>query len=154
MAMDLSKLGTGPRRKRTSMGLKRSRAHLEQLSSRSSSDSDDSRVEEGVSWIYFCFLFAFDVAMMVINTVVWAFASVFLYLFSKVHDALLFKLVGANYLYNVSWEDPRVDRESLKLTERDHVLTIASACKPQRTVLRNMLIIAWQGAAALPSGVL
>jgi hypothetical protein len=112
------------------MGLKRSRAHLERLSSRSSSDSDDSRVmEDGVSWVYFCFLFVFDVAMMAINTVVWAFAGVFLFLFSKVHDALLFKLVGANYLYNVSWEDPRVDRESLDLSERDHVLTIASACK-------------------------
>eukprot|EP00045_Choanoeca_perplexa_P010355 m.104489 g.104489 ORF g.104489 m.104489 type:complete len:796 (+) comp15248_c1_seq1:83-2470(+) len=128
MDQDLTKLGAGPRRKRTSMGLKRSRAHLERISSRSSSDSDDSRVENGVSWVFFCFLFAFDIVMMGINAIVWAFAGVFLFFFSKVHDVLLFKLVGANYLYNVSWEDPRVDRESLNLSERDHVLTIASAC--------------------------
>eukprot|EP00730_Choanoeca_flexa_P014351 TRINITY_DN6247_c0_g1_i1.p1 TRINITY_DN6247_c0_g1~~TRINITY_DN6247_c0_g1_i1.p1 ORF type:complete len:797 (+),score=240.53 TRINITY_DN6247_c0_g1_i1:45-2435(+) len=128
MDQDLTKLGSGPRRKRTSMGLKRSRAHLERLS-RTSSDSEDSSVAaESVSWLYFGFLFCFDIFMIGFNTVIWAFASVFLFLFSKVHDALLFKLVGNNYLYNVSWEDPRVDRETLNLTERDHVLTIASAC--------------------------
>ena len=117
------------------MGLKRSRAHLERMS-RSSPDGDD-KAEETISWVYFFFLFGFDVAMMVINTVVWAIAGVVLWGFSKVHDKLLMKLVGANYLYNVSWEDPRVDRETLNLSERDHVLTIASAGEPSWCGLKS-----------------
>lgn len=40
---------------------------------------------------------------------------------------ILHRIVGFHYIYNVSWEDPRTDGNALKLTEADHVLTIASA---------------------------
>mmetsp|Transcript_24465 Transcript_24465/g.61929 ORF Transcript_24465/g.61929 Transcript_24465/m.61929 type:complete len:821 (-) Transcript_24465:1909-4371(-) len=42
-------------------------------------------------------------------------------------DKLLFSLLGKTYVYNVSWEDPRVERQVLDLGRQDHVLTIASA---------------------------
>jgi hypothetical protein len=133
---DLSKLGTGPRRKRASRGLHKTRAHLAKHRSRTSSvDSEEnggsgggSMVKDYVTWLAFLFWLAYDVVFIVVNSVVWSIASVVLWIFSKVHDRILMQLVGTNYLYNVSWEDPRVDRESLNLTENDHVLTIASAC--------------------------
>jgi S-adenosylmethionine-diacylglycerol 3-amino-3-carboxypropyl transferase len=40
----------------------------------------------------------------------------------------VFKFVhGNNLVYNTCWEDPRLDRQALELTERDHVLVITSA---------------------------
>lgn len=40
----------------------------------------------------------------------------------------IFKFVhGNNLVYNTCWEDPRLDREALQLTERDKVLVITSA---------------------------
>ncbi|EKX35615.1 hypothetical protein GUITHDRAFT_97763 [Guillardia theta CCMP2712] len=41
----------------------------------------------------------------------------------------MFKIVGNDYtyIYNVSWEDPRIDHTVLKCTKDDHVITIASA---------------------------
>ena len=44
-----------------------------------------------------------------------------------VTDKLLFFMVGRNVIYNVNWEDPRVEREVLNLNESDNVITIASA---------------------------
>ncbi|EDQ91612.1 uncharacterized protein MONBRDRAFT_36263 [Monosiga brevicollis MX1] len=124
--MDMTKLGNGPRARRTSRGLERSRAHLRQHRSRTGSEEEKQNINT-LSWVKFSLLLAFDVTMIGINTCIWTLASVFLFCFSKCHDWLLMKLVGVNYLYNVSWEDPRVDRTALKLHEGDHVLTIASA---------------------------
>ena len=37
------------------------------------------------------------------------------------------KFLNKTYIYNVSWEDPRIDMRVLDIQEDDHVLTIASA---------------------------
>lgn len=51
----------------------------------------------------------------------------FIYVSSLLHDKLMFKFLNNTYIYNVSWEDPRMDHRVFHLTEKDHVLTIASA---------------------------
>ncbi|GMH65735.1 hypothetical protein TrLO_g14495 [Triparma laevis f. longispina] len=64
------------------------------------------------------------------SPVVWCFLSIispFLFLMKLVTDKLLFFMVGRNVIYNVNWEDPRVEREVLNLNESDNVITIASA---------------------------
>jgi len=47
----------------------------------------------------------------------------------KVADSIMMTLIGndAMYIYNVSWEDPRIDHTVLKCNRDDHVITIASA---------------------------
>jgi betaine lipid synthase len=50
-----------------------------------------------------------------------------MWLFGKVHDSLMFKFLNKTYIYNVSWEDPRLDHKAFTLTPEDHVITIASA---------------------------
>lgn len=42
-------------------------------------------------------------------------------------DRIIWGILGRDYIYNVSWEDPRIDRNELKLSETDHVVTLASA---------------------------
>lgn len=42
-------------------------------------------------------------------------------------NRLLFKLMRSTYLYNMSWEDPRIDCRVLNLKKSDRVITIASA---------------------------
>lgn len=51
----------------------------------------------------------------------------FLRLFSILSDNIIWLVLGRTYIYNVSWEDPRVDHREFKLTEEDHVITLASA---------------------------
>jgi hypothetical protein len=51
----------------------------------------------------------------------------FIFLFSYVHDHIMMKFLNSEYIYNVSWEDPRLDMRVLNVNEDDHVLTIASA---------------------------
>ncbi len=43
------------------------------------------------------------------------------------HDKLMFKFLNRTYIYNVSWEDPRMDHRVFNLNSKDHVITIASA---------------------------
>lgn len=43
------------------------------------------------------------------------------------HDKVMFKFLNKTYIYNVSWEDPRMDHRVFNLDEEDHVITIASA---------------------------
>ncbi|MES1907801.1 MAG: hypothetical protein MHM6MM_000846 [Cercozoa sp. M6MM] len=50
-----------------------------------------------------------------------------LLLFWLLGDVLLFAFLGRTYLYNVSWEDPRMDLREMRTDDKDHVLTIASA---------------------------
>ena len=42
-------------------------------------------------------------------------------------DWIMSKFLNFAYIYNVSWEDPRMDHEVFNLQESDHVITIASA---------------------------
>eukprot|EP00054_Salpingoeca_dolichothecata_P008231 m.46999 g.46999 ORF g.46999 m.46999 type:complete len:716 (-) comp17586_c0_seq2:67-2214(-) len=51
----------------------------------------------------------------------------FLSLGRRVSDWLMSHIIGRTYLYNVSWEDPRIDQRVFNLTDQDHVITIASA---------------------------
>ena len=53
--------------------------------------------------------------------------SPFIMIFSMIHDKLMFKFLNKTYIYNVSWEDPRMDQRVFDLNESDHVITIASA---------------------------
>lgn len=48
-------------------------------------------------------------------------------LMSYFHDKVMFKFLNKTYIYNVSWEDPRMDQRVFDLCDKDHVLTIASA---------------------------
>lgn len=125
-----NRLGNGPRRRRTSMGFKRSKEVLRRRRDRlDSEESDDFKLhEEGIGWLMFAFYFLFDAFMVGINVFVWRIASFFLWGFSHVHDWIMIRIVGFHYLYNVSWEDPRTDRQALNLDSEDHVITIASAC--------------------------
>lgn len=50
-----------------------------------------------------------------------------MWIISQVQDVLMFHFLGKSYIYNVSWEDPRMDHRVLHLDDSDHVLTIASA---------------------------
>lgn len=50
-----------------------------------------------------------------------------IWLFGKFHDKIMFKFLNKAYIYNVSWEDPRIDHRVFNLTPDDHVITIASA---------------------------
>lgn len=49
------------------------------------------------------------------------------FVWAGVGDRIIWGVLGRDYIYNVSWEDPRVDRNELKLSENDHVVTLASA---------------------------
>ncbi|CAM9581182.1 unnamed protein product [Ascophyllum nodosum] len=51
----------------------------------------------------------------------------FLKLFTAVSDQIIWRVLGRTYIYNVSWEDPRIDQREFMLTEDDHVITLASA---------------------------
>ena len=51
----------------------------------------------------------------------------FLIVFALFHDWLMKKFINYAYIYNVSWEDPRMDQEVFNLKEDDHIITIASA---------------------------
>lgn len=53
--------------------------------------------------------------------------SPFIWMFAQIHDKLMFKFLNKTYIYNVSWEDPRMDQRVFNLNESDHVITIASA---------------------------
>lgn len=53
--------------------------------------------------------------------------SPFIYFTALIHDKLMFKFLNKTYIYNVSWEDPRMDQRVFDLNESDHVITIASA---------------------------
>lgn len=48
-------------------------------------------------------------------------------LFTAVSDQIIWRVLGRTYIYNVSWEDPRIDQREFMLTEDDHVITLASA---------------------------
>eukprot|EP00607_Mallomonas_marina_P002199 CAMPEP_0182437212 /NCGR_PEP_ID=MMETSP1167-20130531/84889_1 /TAXON_ID=2988 /ORGANISM="Mallomonas Sp, Strain CCMP3275" /LENGTH=704 /DNA_ID=CAMNT_0024630041 /DNA_START=106 /DNA_END=2220 /DNA_ORIENTATION=+ len=54
-------------------------------------------------------------------------ASPCIWVFAQIHDKIMFKFLNQTYIYNVSWEDPRMDQRVFDLNESDHILTIASA---------------------------
>mmetsp|Transcript_18557 Transcript_18557/g.19323 ORF Transcript_18557/g.19323 Transcript_18557/m.19323 type:complete len:692 (+) Transcript_18557:138-2213(+) len=53
--------------------------------------------------------------------------SPILMLVGYLHDKVMFKFLNKTYIYNVSWEDPRMDHRVFNLDDQDHVITIASA---------------------------
>jgi len=55
------------------------------------------------------------------------FLSPFIAIFAAIHDKLMFKFLNKTWIYNVSWEDPRMDHRVFHLGEDDHIVTIASA---------------------------
>ncbi|EGD83081.1 hypothetical protein PTSG_03719 [Salpingoeca rosetta] len=120
------RLGKGAvRRRRRTMGLHRSKNFLQRQRARLNSGS---KREKALSLLQLLFYVGVDILTASVTATIWFFAGIFLWFFSHIHDAILSRIVGFHYLYNVSWEDPRVDREALNLTEDDHVITIASAC--------------------------
>lgn len=50
-----------------------------------------------------------------------------LYVVGKFHDWFMMKFLNRQYIYNMSWEDPRIDRRVLDIGAKDHIITIASA---------------------------
>jgi S-adenosylmethionine:diacylglycerol 3-amino-3-carboxypropyl transferase/ubiquinone/menaquinone biosynthesis C-methylase UbiE len=64
-----------------------------------------------------------DLILSIILTI----STPFLWLFSMIHDNIMFKFLNSSYIYNVSWEDPRMDQRVFNLGSDDHVITIASA---------------------------
>lgn len=55
------------------------------------------------------------------------FGSPLMWAFSLVHDKIMMKFLNRTYIYNVSWEDPRMDHRVFNLQKDDHIITIASA---------------------------
>lgn len=47
-------------------------------------------------------------------------------LLNELQDKAMFALIGRNIIYNVSWEDPRIDCELLDLTADDTILMLTS----------------------------
>ena len=66
------------------------------------------------------------VADILLSMLIWALWPC-MWIFGKIHDSLMFKFLNKTYIYNVSWEDPRLDHRAFQLTAEDHVITIASA---------------------------
>ena len=66
-----------------------------------------------------------------------------IWLFAQIHDKLMFKFLNKTYIYNVSWEDPRMDHRVFNLTEKDHVITIASAgCNVLDYIIEGSMVTA------------
>jgi len=60
-------------------------------------------------------------------TLVIMFFSPFIAFSAFMHDKLMFRFLNRTYIYNMSWEDPRMDHRVMHLSSNDHVITIASA---------------------------
>ncbi len=60
---------------------------------------------------------------IIVSGLLWPLAAVW----RLVGDTVLWGILGRTYLYNMSWEDPRIDRRQFNLDETDHVVTLASA---------------------------
>ena len=73
-------------------------------------------VEDTISWLISPFFFCF---LVMISPIV--------FIARLITDKVLFFIVGKNVIYNVNWEDPRVERAHLNLNSSDHVITIASS---------------------------
>jgi ubiquinone/menaquinone biosynthesis C-methylase UbiE len=55
----------------------------------------------------------------------------------------MFKFLNKTYIYNVSWEDPRMDQRVFNLDESDHVITIASAgCNVLDYIIEGSMVTA------------
>ncbi|KAJ1421002.1 hypothetical protein B484DRAFT_399665 [Ochromonadaceae sp. CCMP2298] len=67
----------------------------------------------------------------------------FIWMFAQIHDKLMFKFLNKTYIYNVSWEDPRMDHRVFNLNEQDHVITIASAgCNALDYIIEGAMVTA------------
>jgi len=69
--------------------------------------------------------------------------SPFIWFFSVIHDKLMFNFLNNTYIYNVSWEDPRMDHRVFSLDDKDHVITIASAgCNALDYIIEGAMVTA------------
>lgn len=76
-----------------------------------------------------------SIVLLCVTPVIWAFA--------QIHDKLMFKFLNKTYIYNVSWEDPRMDHRVFNLTEKDHIITIASAgCNVLDYIIEGAMVTA------------
>lgn len=76
-------------------------------------------------------------------TVILLLLSPFIWMFALVHDKLMFLFLNKTYIYNVSWEDPRMDQRVFNLDESDHVITIASAgCNALDYIIEGAMVTA------------
>jgi len=71
------------------------------------------------------------------------FVTPFIWMFAVIHDKLMFKFLNKTYIYNVSWEDPRMDQRVFDLSEKDHIITIASAgCNVLDYIIQGSMVTA------------
>lgn len=79
----------------------------------------------------------------ILLTLVLLLVSPFIWMFAQIHDHLMFKFLNKTYIYNVSWEDPRMDQRVFNLNESDHVITIASAgCNALDYIIEGAMVTA------------
>jgi betaine lipid synthase len=50
-----------------------------------------------------------------------------LFVLHLLHDTVMMRVINRTWIYNMSWEDPRIDQRVLNLGKEDHVITISSA---------------------------
>jgi betaine lipid synthase len=82
------------------------------------------------------------VADFILSVVLICFSPM-IWFFAQVHDKLMFKFLGKAYIYNVSWEDPRMDHRVFNLNEEDHIITIASAgCNVLDYIIEGAMVTA------------
>jgi len=78
-----------------------------------------------------------------ILTIVLLILTPFIWMFAMIHDKLMFKFLNKTYIYNVSWEDPRMDQRVFRLDDKDHVITIASAgCNVLDYIIEGAMVTA------------
>ena len=58
--------------------------------------------------------------------VVSALVAPFIWLFSYFHDMIMFKIIDNEFIYNVSWEDPRIDQHLLRMGAEDTLLVLTT----------------------------
>jgi betaine lipid synthase len=76
-------------------------------------------------------------------TIILLIMSPFIWMFAQVHDKIMFKFLNKTWIYNVSWEDPRMDQRVFDLGEDDHIITIASAgCNVLDYIIEGAMVTA------------
>ncbi|CEM35387.1 unnamed protein product [Vitrella brassicaformis CCMP3155] len=61
-----------------------------------------------------------------LSAVFFAMSPVF-HLLHMLTDSIMWFFIGKCFIYNISWEDPRIDQRLFRLSESDHVITLCSA---------------------------
>lgn len=72
-------------------------------------------------------LFSFSPLFLFISYVYFGFQTIAIFVDTYTKSFIKLAIAEKQLIYNISWEDPRVEREALKLSSDDVVLTISSA---------------------------